>query len=99
MRAQELRERCASAADHLVKLGLDPAVGDLEAICEPDGGLPAELFPDEGIVTVAPAHTLGARDVPYGQLLPVKSCDGLHHLIHADLRWTGIAVVSPALPA
>ena len=42
---------------------LDPEVGDLEAVLQRDGRLPAELGQDQGIVGVAATDTLHEQRV------------------------------------
>ena len=44
---------------------------------------PAKLLLDEGVVGVAPADPLGARDVVDGQLPILEAQDDLGHLVHA----------------
>ena len=71
---------------YLSQLRFDPGVGQHKTICKLYGGLPANLFKDEGVITVPATYALRAWDVPERELLALKAADGLHHSIHADLQ-------------
>lgn len=74
---------------YLCQLSLYPLISELQAVIEADGGLPAQLLQDEGIIGISAPHTLRSGNVADWQLLVVELLNHLHHLIHAHLQSSG----------